>query len=138
MPLVYLTRMGQVNILIRTYNDANDYEALMKVIASEDEEWKDYLKDEYREALRKSLTYVAYADDVLCGYSRSLPDVTSYVWVIDLLVNESHRGHAIGRKLMECIFSDFPDREVYVLSDVDPYYEKLGYQREGSLYKVTR
>ena len=44
--------------------------------------------------------------------------------------------NAIGKKLMERTSSEFPNTDVYVLSDVDPYYTKLGYQKEGSIFKV--
>lgn len=39
---------------------------------------------------------------------------------------------------MECICSDYPEHIVYVMSDVDGYYEKLGYKKEGSVYEVSR
>lgn len=37
---------------------------------------------------------------------------------------------------MERVCQDFPDQPVYVMSDVDSYYEKLGYIREGSIFRV--
>jgi hypothetical protein len=37
---------------------------------------------------------------------------------------------------MECIVKDHPERTVYVMSDVDPYYQKLGYPREGSVFEI--
>jgi len=32
----------------------------------------------------------------------------------------------------------WPDHKIYVMSDVDEYYEKQGYRREGSIYEVTK
>ena len=40
------------------------------------------------------------------------------------------------RKLMECICKDYPNHVVYVMSDVDGYYEKVDYKRIGSIFKV--
>jgi hypothetical protein len=37
---------------------------------------------------------------------------------------------------MERVCRDFPNQPVYVMSDSDPYYEKLGYEREGSIFIV--
>ncbi len=110
----------------------------MKLIESEGEEWNDYLNPKYRKALDVSITYVALIGEELCGYSRSLSDSGLFVWVIDLLVSKDRRGHSIGKKLMECILVDFPDIDVFVMSDVDPYYDKLGYKKEGSIFKVKR
>ena len=58
--------------------------------------------------------------------------------MIDLLVNKSWRGFSIGKELMECIVTDYPDIDVLVMSDVDEYYEKIGYEKEGSIFKVKR
>ena len=127
-----------MNLKIRKYNPAVDYKNLMKLVQSEGEEWKDYLNPNYRKVLENSITYVALIEDELCGYSRSLSDSGLFVWVIDLLVNKNRRGLSIGKKLMECILTDFPDIDVFVMSDVDTYYDKLGYEKEGSIFKVKR
>ena len=59
------------------------------------------------------------------------------LYVYDLLVRRSHRGRRLGRTLLEHVSAEFPDQPVYVMSDVDPYYEKLGYRREGSVFVVS-
>lgn len=127
---------------IRLYNKTEDEEKLMQLIENEGEEWSCYWADDvsgkYRDALANSITYVAYEGDVLCGYSRSIDDCGFYIYVCDLLVMPEHRGKNIGRRLMECIYEDYLDRIVFVLSDVDEYYKKQGYRREGSIYKVTK
>jgi len=125
-----------MNIQIQKYNPSKDYEQLLALIQSEGEEWEEYLDPKYQVNLAQSITYVAYSDEVLCGYSRSMSDFGYFVWVIDLLVGEPYRGHSIGQQLLECIQLDFPNQEVFVMSDVDAYYEKLGYTKEGSIFKV--
>lgn len=127
-----------MNLKIRKYDPTLDYENLMELVRSEGEEWKDYLNPIYRKALENSITYVALIGEELCGYSRSLPDSGVFIWVIDLLVNKNRRGLSIGKKLMECILTDFPDIDVFVMSDVDPYYDKLGYEKKGSIFNVMR
>ena len=127
---------------IRAYNKDEDEEKLMKMIEAEGKEWACYsdesVSDKYRLALDNSITYVAYEGDRLCGYSRSIDDCGFYVYVCDLLVMSLYRGRKIGRKLMECIYTDYPNHIIYVMSDVDKYYKKQGYKREGSVYEVTK
>lgn len=127
---------------IRKYNKEHDEDNLMALLKNEGQEWACYLADDVSEkyslALRNSITYVAYEGDLLCGYSRSIDDCGFYVYVCDLLVMPEHRGKNIGRKLMECIYEDYTDRIVFVMSDVDEYYKKKGYKREGSIYEVTK
>jgi len=38
---------------------------------------------------------------------------------------------------MQKICDTFPDNTVYVMSDVDLYYEKQGFKREGSIFIVN-
>ena len=122
---------------IQTYNAHRDQQAIMALIESEGDEWRDYLNPGYQEALKTSVTYVAYANDTLCGYSRSITDHGLYIWVIDLLVHRSFRGHAMGKALLTCLLDNYPGQRVFVLSDVDAYYEKIGYKKEGSIFEVT-
>ncbi len=125
---------------IRKYNKIYDESKILQLIKNE-EGW-DYannnLVEKYKAALEESITYVAQIDDLVCGYSRSINDCGLYIYVCDLLVAREYRGKEIGRKLMECIYIDYPDQIVYVLSDVDKYYEKLGYKHEGSIFEVRK
>lgn len=124
---------------IRKYCRITDETRLMKMIR--DEEGWDYgnetLAERYKSALETSVTYVACLDGEICGYSRSLDDFGEYIYVCDLLVAPACRGKEIGRKLMECLYKDYPNQVVYVMSDVDAYYEKLDYKRIGSIFEVT-
>jgi GNAT superfamily N-acetyltransferase len=135
-----MNQLGEMKMNIRAYQKAQDEDKLMHLI--EEEGWECYTEgnnsEKYRKALEKSITYVAYEGDVLCGYSRSLDDCGFYIYVCDLLVMKEHRGKNIGRQLMECIYADYPEYVVYVMSDVDPYYKKQGYRREGSIFEVTK
>jgi GNAT superfamily N-acetyltransferase len=127
---------------IRKYKREKDENKLMELIQNEGEEWSCYWAFEnsakYRLALHKSITYVAYENDVLCGYSRSLDDCGFYIYVCDLLVMADYRGKNIGKQLMECIYLDYPNHTIYVMSDVDEYYQKQGYIREGSIFEVIK
>lgn len=129
-------------MIVRAYNKIKDEDKIMKMIKAEGKEWACYSHDSasgmYNSALENSITYVAYEGDTICGYSRSLDDCGFYVYVCDLLVKPTFRGRKIGRKLLDCIYVDYPNHIVYVMSDVDEYYEKQGFKREGSIYEVSK
>lgn len=127
-----------MGVIIRKYNPTTDYNDLISIIRAEGEEWKEYLAPSYKIALEKSITYVALVDGTVSGYSRSMNDSDIFIWLIDLLVRKEQRGQDIGKKLMECVVDQFPKLDVYVLSDVDPYYEKLGYKNEGTVFQVKK
>lgn len=124
---------------IRKYSKADDV-MLYDMMREEGPDWECYYGDDaaerYREALNSSISYVAYEGDMLCGYVRCRDDSGLGLYVYDLLVKKNCRGRDIGRKLIERACSDYPDETVYVLSGADGYYEKMGYEREGSVYKI--
>ena len=118
-----------------------DEQQLFDMIREEGDEWLDYFSSEgykkYIIALASSITYVAYMENILCGYARCRDDDGFGIYVYDLLVKKAYRGNSIGKRLIEQACKDFSDQPVYVMSDVDPYYEKLGYKREGSIFEVN-
>ncbi len=124
-------------IEIRKYDPERDYEKLLNVIKSEGEEWGDYLKPVYQDSLKQTITYVSYANGELCGYIRSINDSGLYIWVVDLLVDQNFRGHSIGKQLLNRVATDHPGQDTYVMSDVDEYYEKQGFEKEGSIFKIS-
>lgn len=131
--------MEKQQITIRRY-EANDESALFALLQREGEEWKGYWqgtgREKYKKALDNSIPYLLFEDKELCGYARCRDDDGYGVYVYDLLVDKSHRGKEYGRLLMEQVCRDFPGDQVYVLGDNYPYYEKLGYAVEGTIYIV--
>ena len=116
-----------------------DENHLIQLIKDEGEEWKDYYerkKDVYIKNCEQSITYVLYDDASMIGYIRALLDLGFAVYICDLLVTKSHRGHGYGKLLMEHIRKLYPDLEIYVMSDVDPYYKKQGYEKIGSIFEI--
>ena len=124
---------------IRKYSK-DDEAKLFEMIRSEGEDWECYFGEtaieKYKQAVENSITYVACEGNVLCGYVRCRDDDGFGIYVYDLLVQKEYRGCSLGRKLMERVCADYPDADVYVMSGVDGYYEKLGYHREGSIFAV--
>ena len=115
-----------------------DEQQLFDLMEREGEEWVDCWgelgKPSYVKALEEDVTYVAICDDKLCGFVRCIGSFSIYI--DDLLVDKAYRGREFGRHLMETVCKSHPDKEVYVMSDVDEYYLKLGYEKVGTLFAV--
>ena len=124
---------------IRKY-EKEDADKVIKIMELEGEEWREYWEGEkaekYKKALEMSITYVADLDGEICGYSRSIDDYACEIIVVDLLVTAKHRGKKLGSKLMEVLCGQYPEKEVYVMSDVDVFYKKQGYKKVGSVFQV--
>ena len=127
-------------MIIKKYTP-EDEQKLFELLENEGEEWKTYWhgagKEKYRKALANSIVYVLYVGETLCGYARCREDEPTGIYVIDLLVNPAYRGNEYGRLLMEKVAADYPHATVYVNSDVNPYYEKLGYKAIGTIFLIS-
>lgn len=127
-------------MLIRRYLKSD--ESYLFNMLKEEEDWSDYYSpsgyEKYLKALDTSITYVVYEDDIICGFVRCREDDGFGVYIYDLLVRKSHSGKQLGRLLMEQVCIDYDNQPVYVMSDVDAYYEKLGYRKEGSIFAVSK
>ena len=120
---------------IRLYSEA-DEDNLFAMIKAEGTDWEDYHGEKYKKALANSVVFVAYDKDELCGFVRCKNDDGFGVYIYDLLVAPKRRGQSLGRALMEKVCTEFPGETVYVMSDIDEYYSKLGYRRIGSIFEV--
>ncbi len=113
----------------------NDVLELLRI-----ENWDEYIADDkveaFREALARSVTYVAYDSGIYCGYIRGVLDENFAVYISDLLVRKECRNRGIGQKLLERVKADYSDINVYVLSDEDKYYEKKNCERVGSVFEL--
>lgn len=123
---------------LRKYVDT-DIESLFELMQREGEEWtycKGGNREKYMNAMRNSIAYVIIQDGNICGYIRCRDDDGFGIYILDLLVDKGYRGKGYGRRLMKEICDKYPDDTVYVTSDADPYYEKQGCQREGTIFSV--
>ncbi|TNF09585.1 MAG: N-acetyltransferase [Bacillota bacterium] len=126
-------------VIIKKFEPTH-FDKLILLIKSEGKEWQDYFLKErvqlFFDSCMKSITYLMFKDDDVIGYIRSLEDFNYAVYICDLLVSKDHRGHGYGEKLISHIKSLYPTFDLYVMSDVDPYYEKLHYDKVGSIFKI--
>lgn len=124
---------------LREYQ-TEDFDGLMVLISSEGEEWSEYTTQEgrlkYQDLVERGITYVALEEGVLCGYCRCIDDGGFAIYVMDLLVHKSHRGVGMGKSLLDFVVDNHALREIYVLSDEDVYYGKLGLEQVGSIFRI--
>ena len=59
----------------------------------------------FERALAGSIVFGIYQGDNQVGLARVVSDRATFAWVCDVFVLESHRGHGLGKWLMECMVS---------------------------------
>lgn len=89
----------------------------------------------FKNALLSSETYVCKIENKMCGYLRAIVDEFG-IYVSEIYVSPSHRRKGYGKELLKTIKQDHPNQDVYVFSDEDLYYERLGFKRVGSIFQL--
>ncbi|WP_320177625.1 GNAT family N-acetyltransferase [Roseovarius pacificus] len=116
------------------------FENKLLTLLKQDREWDMFTSDKaingFKEALIVSQTHVAFEQNRLSGYVRALIDEFG-IYISELYVAPEHRNRGIGRSLLSKIGEVNTQKQVYVLSDEDRYYTKLGYKRIGSVFQLT-
>jgi len=122
---------------ISKYNLEHEDDVLAAI--SKDPNWDMFTNDAaidiYRKSLKNGITYVCYNNNEFCGYVRALLDDGFTVYISELYVIQEWRNLKIGQSLLERVNSDFSKLTVYVLSDEDSYYEKIGYIKIGPVFE---
>jgi len=117
----------------------NEYEHELISLLAKEPDWSSFLSDDaidtFKEALLESETFLCESKGNICGYLRALVDGFG-IYISELYVAPQYRGNGFGSELLARVKQDHPNQDVYVLSDEDVYYEKLGYQRVGSVFKL--
>lgn len=115
-----------------------DEDGLLDLLKREPD-WDEYTAPHFVEVFRKSLiddeTFICKNGTQYCGYLRAINDGLG-LYVSELYVAPSWRNRGIGRRLLEALKRESGERDVYVLSDEDAYYEKLGYKKVGSIFEI--
>ncbi|TNF35623.1 MAG: N-acetyltransferase [Gammaproteobacteria bacterium] len=89
----------------------------------------------FKMALLDSETYIYESQSKVCGYLRALVDEFG-IYVSELYIAPGYRNNGYGKELLRMIKQQHPDQDVYVFSDEDLYYEKLGCKRVGSVFQL--
>lgn len=116
-----------------------DHEGGLLDLLKNEPDWNEYTAPDFIEVFRQSLldsdTLVCKDGSAYYGYLRAITDGLG-LYISELYVAPPGRNRGIGRRLLKAFKEQNINREVYVLSDEDSYYEKLGYRKVGSIFEI--
>ena len=89
-------------------------------------------EDVVRRAIAGSLVFGLYRGSAQVGLARVVSDRATFAWLCDVYVLEEHRGHGLGKWLMECVKAH-PDlqglrRWLLATRDAHGLYEQFGFE----------
>lgn len=110
-------------IVIREYCEERDFSVIIEANKKEySKTFQEVLMEDYKQALKTSVTYVAYENENYCGYIRCLTDGVYTTYCCEILVETQYRRTGVGRLLLEKVKEKYPKTCIDVLSDQDEFY----------------
>ena len=108
---------------------ASRHESGLLTLLSAEPDWYEFTRasavEHFKSALAQSETLVCEIEGEVCAYLRAINDAFG-VYVSELYVAPEFRNQGHARALLCALKERFAGNRVYVLSDEDPYYERLG------------
>jgi len=81
--------------------------------------------------IQHSLVFGMYHKSKQIGLARVVSDYTTFAWLCDVFIHEDHRGHGLGKWLMETVHAhpDLQDLRRWMLATRDAHglYEQFGW-----------
>lgn len=82
-------------------------------------------------SLKHSLNFGMYDGDRQVGFARVVTDHAVFAYLCDVFIDEDHRGHALGKWMMQCVMNH-PDlqglrRWCLVTRDAHGLYQQSGF-----------
>ena len=96
-----------------------------------------------QKCIEHSICYGIYLDDQQIGFARLLTDHVVFGYLMDVFIDERHRGKGLGDKLMTYILQeqDFKDVKQWYLKTKDAvvFYNRYGFKwMESGPYFMER
>ncbi|UFU00473.1 GNAT family N-acetyltransferase [Radiobacillus kanasensis] len=95
-------------------------------------------KDIMEESLENSLNFGVYQQDTLVGFGRVITDKVVFSWLLDVVIEESHRGEGLGKWLVETIINHPDVKQTSIglsTKDAHSLYERFGFEHQSFMRK---
>jgi GNAT superfamily N-acetyltransferase len=117
--------------LISTDPGRLDLDAIFAYLSGESYWAKGRPRDQVVRGIENSLPFGVYRGDEQVGFARIVTDYATFAWLADLYVLDEHRGHGLGKALVEAVIehpavAGLP-RVVLATLDAHGLYEQYGF-----------
>jgi GNAT superfamily N-acetyltransferase len=117
--------------LISTDPARLDLDAIFAYLSGESYWARGRPRDQIVRGIENSLPFGVYRGSEQVGFARVVTDYATFAWLADVYVLEEHRGHGLGKALVEAVVEhpavrDLP-RLLLATADAHALYEQYGF-----------
>jgi GNAT superfamily N-acetyltransferase len=86
-------------------------------------------------AIENSIPFGVYLDGRQVGFARAVTDRATFAWLADVFVLPEHRGHGLGKRLVEAVLGhpELAGMKRWLLGTLDAHdlYRRYGFEDVG-------
>ena len=90
-------------------------------------------------AIENSLCVGLFQDGKQIGFARAVSDYSTFTWICDVIIHDSHRGQGLGKWMVQCLI-DHPllqtRSQLLATRDAHGLYEPFGFERIECLKRL--
>jgi GNAT superfamily N-acetyltransferase len=118
--------------LISTDPGRLDLDAIFAYLSGESYWARGRPREQIVRGIENSLPFGVYRGRDQVGFARIVTDYATFAWLADLYVLEAHRGHGLGKALVEAVVEHPAVRELprvlLATADAHRLYEQFGFE----------
>ena len=99
---------------------------------------KDRTKDIVEKSIANSMCFGVYINNTQVGFARCIADYATTYYLLDVVIDETHRGQGLGKALTKFITehkSLVSSMGVLGTEDAHGLYEQFGFKRDQGMYR---
>lgn len=126
--VVFIKHRRRLPVSVLEYREDRDYDNIL--LSCKKEKWEKFYgskKEQYKQALKESVTYAAYEGESYCGYIRCITDGVFTTYCCEIIVDDGYKRRGIGKMLIDKVKQLYPSCRIDVLSDNDEFYQANGF-----------
>ncbi len=97
--------------------------------------------DTIMKSVENSLCFGIYFEGVQVGFARVITDYSTAYYLCDVIIDEAHRGHGLGKQLIDAVVNDEALVNLSGLlatKDAHGLYEQYGFVKDSEKFMAKR
>lgn len=92
-------------------------------------------------SIEDSLCFGIYFNGIQVGFARVVTDYATVYYLCDVIIDEAHRGHGLGKMLIEAVVNDqdlINLSGILATKDAHGLYERYGFIKDAEKFMAKR
>ena len=115
----------------------NDFQAIYALY--QNEKWMSFTEEKVTSLFSTNLSHylVLEENQKILGFARYLTDEVMTTFLSEIIIDKSHRRKGLGQQLIEEIHKKYPLTRIELISEVDGFYQTVGFKPVGTGFRKS-